>query len=156
MLLQKAASAVQNETIASSTDAEVDDGSDGIIHVVELHIVLGDLEEAGTTNELGMVSLRLDDELLGMDTELAWTMDELLGDSVDVVHDSIVHPEFGNADHDFNSPFVDIGFRASLPPPPPSVLMPMCNTLPCLWLVLVGHKSAKLSYMVDMLAGEMS
>ncbi|KAL5517378.1 hypothetical protein EMCRGX_G002917 [Ephydatia muelleri] len=97
VLLQKAASAVQNETIASSTDAEVDDGSDGIIHVVELHIVLGDLEEAGTTNELGMVSLRLDDELLGMDTELAWTMDELLGDSVDVVHDSIVHPEFGNA-----------------------------------------------------------
>ena len=54
----------------------------------------------GTINELGMVSARLDktsDELLGVDTELGWTMDELLGDSVDAVLDSITHPKFGNA-----------------------------------------------------------
>ena len=37
------------------------------------------------------------DELLEVDTKLGWTMDELLGDSVDVVLDSIAHPEFGNA-----------------------------------------------------------
>ena len=56
--------------------------------------MLGDLEEAGTTNELEVVISRLDDELLGVDTELGWTMDELLGDSVNVVLDSIAHPEF--------------------------------------------------------------
>ena len=52
------------QTIASSTDAEIDDGLDGIRF--GLLSVLGDLE-AGTINEVGMVSARLDktsDELL--------------------------------------------------------------------------------------------
>ena len=75
----------------------MDDGSDGIIF--ELHSVLGVLE-AITVNELGMVISRLDktsDELLGVDTELGGTMDEMLGDSVDAVLDSVAHTEFGNA-----------------------------------------------------------
>lgn len=72
------------------------DALDGIIF--GLHNVEEELG-AGTINELGIFSSRLDktsEELLRVDTELGWTMDELLGDSVDVVLHSIAHSKYGS------------------------------------------------------------